>query len=433
MSEKKQETATAPVLRFKGFTEPWRQRKLGEIADVVDGDRGINYPSSNAFHDYGHTLFLNANNVTSNGFSFNNNQFITEDKSNSMGNGRVQLNDIVLTSRGSLGHVALYDKKIGEKYPYVRINSGMLILRCNSEFHTSFILQRLKSSLGQRQIKLISFGSAQPQLTKKDVSAYLLFAPEKFLEQKKIGEFFNHIDVLVTFHQHKCEKLQEIKKGLLQKMFPAEGSDVPEIRFAGFTDTWKQRKLLDCIEKVIDFRGRTPKKLGLDWSDNGYLALSALNVKNGYIDFSADQHYGNQELYDRWMSGNDLKKGQVLFTTEAPMGNIAQVPHDNQYILSQRTIAFKVQENIISDDFLAVVLSSPEIQLDLKTRASGGTAKGISQKSLSEIYLRVPPKLEEQLFISKLFQGINTTITLHQRKAEKLKELKKGLLQQLFI
>lgn len=213
------EGESIPEVRFPGFTDPWEQRKLGEIADVVDGDRGINYPSSNDFNNYGHTLFLNANNITSNGFSFNNNQFITEDKSNSMGNGRVQLNDIVLTSRGSLGHVALYDKKIGEKYPYVRINSGMLILRCNSEFHTSFILQRLKSSLGQRQIKLISFGSAQPQLTKKDVSAYLLFAPEKFLEQKKIGEFFNHIDVLVTLHQRKLEHLNDLKKGLLQQMF----------------------------------------------------------------------------------------------------------------------------------------------------------------------------------------------------------------------
>ena len=91
----------------------------------------------------------------------------------------------------------------------------------------------------------------------------------------------------------------------------------------------------------------------MDWSENGYLALSALNVKNGYIDFNQDVHYGNQELYDRWMSGNELHKGQVLFTTEAPMGNVAQVPDNNKYILSQRTIAFDVKSEIISEDFFA--------------------------------------------------------------------------------
>ena len=108
----------------------------------------------------------------------------------------------------------------------------------------------------------------------------------------------------------------------------------PEIRFKGFSEEWEERKLLDNIEKIIDFRGRTPKKLGLDWSETGYLALSALNVKNGYIDPLVDAHYGNQELYDKWMKGNELHKNQVLFTTEAPMGNVAQIPDEKQYILS---------------------------------------------------------------------------------------------------
>lgn len=98
----------------------------------------------------------------------------------------------------------------------------------------------------------------------------------------------------------------------------------PKIRFKGFTEVWEQRKLLESVDKVIDFRGRTPKKLGMDWSDSGYLALSALNVKNGFIDASVDAHYGDKVLYEAWMSGNELHKGQVLFTTEAPMGNVAQ-------------------------------------------------------------------------------------------------------------
>lgn len=137
-----------------------------------------------------------------------------------------------------------------------------------------------------------------------------------------------------------------------------EKQKCPELRFNGFSEDWEQSNFLDNIQSIIDFRGRTPKKLGMDWSKDGYLALSALNVKNGYIDPKIDAHYGDEKLYQKWMAGNELKKGQVLFTTEAPMGNVAQVPDDRGYILSQRTIAFNVKANKISDDFLAVLLGS---------------------------------------------------------------------------
>ena len=135
----------------------------------------------------------------------------------------------------------------------------------------------------------------------------------------------------------------------------------PKIIFSEEKKSWIKRPLLSNIEKIIDYRGRIPKKLGLSWSDTGYLALSALNVKNGYIDFNADANYGDQELYDRWMGDNHLHKGQVVFTTEAPMGNVAQIPNDDLYILSQRTIAFEVKHDLIIEDFLATLLRSPKI------------------------------------------------------------------------
>ena len=206
----------------------------------------------------------------------------------------------------------------------------------------------------------------------------------------------------------------------------------PEIRFLGYTDPWEQRKLLGCIEKITDFRGRTPKKLGMDWSESGYLALSALNVKDGYIDFNQDVHYGDQKLYDKWMSGNELHKGQVLFTTEAPMGNVAQVPDDRCYILSQRTIAFDVDKSVITESFLATVLRTPGVQSALSSLSSGGTAKGVSQKTLNEVYITIPNNTEEQESIATLFIEVDNLITLHQRKCDELKNYKKGLLQQMF-
>ncbi|MBR2555894.1 MAG: restriction endonuclease subunit S, partial [Aeriscardovia sp.] len=170
----------------------------------------------------------------------------------------------------------------------------------------------------------------------------------------------------------------------------------------------------------------------MDWSEEGYLALSALNVKNGYIDFTQDAHYGNQALYDKWMAGNELHKGQVLFTTEAPMGNVAQVPDDKRYILSQRTIAFDVKANFLTEDFLATVLRTPTVFADLAALSSGGTAKGISQKSLASVDIGVPKDLKEQEKIAKTFSKLNGLINLHQRQTQKLTKLKTGLLQNMF-
>ncbi|MDM7642600.1 restriction endonuclease subunit S [Leuconostoc citreum] len=207
---------------------------------------------------------------------------------------------------------------------------------------------------------------------------------------------------------------------------------VPELRFKGFTDDWEDRKFFESIASTIDFRGRTPKKLGMDWSESGYLALSALNVKNGYIDPLADAHYGDENLYKKWMSGKELKKGQVLFTTEAPMGNVAQVPDNNGYILSQRTVAFETKEDIMTNDFLAVLLKSPLVFNNLSALSSGGTAKGVSQKSLKGLSITVPFDIDEQQKIGSFFKQLDDTIALHQRKLDLLKEQKKGFLQKMF-
>lgn len=209
-------------------------------------------------------------------------------------------------------------------------------------------------------------------------------------------------------------------------------SKMPQIRFKGFEEEWEEEPILSRIKSVIDFRGRTPKKLGLDWSPSGYLALSALNVKDGYIDRSADAHYGDEELYTKWMKGNELYCNQVLFTTEAPMGNVAQIPDNQKYILSQRTIAFVTDAARLSEDYLAVLLKSPKVFGTLLARSSGGTAKGVSQKSLSSIYVRVSNKLTEQTQIGGYFRVLDRLIGLHQRKHDKLLTLKKAMLQKMF-
>ncbi|MDU3894496.1 MAG: restriction endonuclease subunit S, partial [Streptococcus salivarius] len=182
----------------------------------------------------------------------------------------------------------------------------------------------------------------------------------------------------------------------------------------------------------LDYRGRTPKKLGLSWSDTGFLALSALNVKNGYIDFNADANYGDQELYNRWMGDNNLHKGQVVFTTEAPMGNVAQIPNDALYILSQRTIAFEVKHHLIREDFLATLLRSPKIFNELTSLSSGGTAKGISQKSLSNLKISLPASLDEQSAIGSLFRTLDDLLASYKNNLANYQSLKATMLSKMF-
>lgn len=174
---------------------------MEDLVDVLDGDRGKNYPKEVDFDVQGHTLFLNASNVTNEGFSFKTNQYITEEKSNSMGNGRLVEDDVIITSRGSLGHIAWYNQMTQCVMPHVRINSGMLILRKRVDISMSYLQQFLRSYKGQSQISFISFGSAQPQLTKKDVQKINITYPANLKEQIKIETYFSALDNLITLHQ----------------------------------------------------------------------------------------------------------------------------------------------------------------------------------------------------------------------------------------
>ena len=216
-------------------------------------------------------------------------------------------------------------------------------------------------------------------------------------------------------------------------MFADNVNKVPYLRFKGFKIEWEQRNFFKNISSIIDFRGRTPKKLGMDWSDSGYLALSALNVKNGYIDRTKEAKYGSEELYEKWMGNTPLRKGFVLFTTEAPMGNVALVPDNEGYILSQRTISLDTHKHLMSNLFLATLLRTPTVINRLTSLSSGATAKGVSQKSLSSLKVTVPDTLNEQNSIALLIDLLEKRIILHQNKLTKLNDLKKEYLNKMFI
>ncbi|MBQ0837929.1 restriction endonuclease subunit S [Lactiplantibacillus pentosus] len=418
--------AKYPQLRFKGFTDPWEQRKLSDISDVTKL-AGFEFTKYVRYQETGKIIALRGLNVKNGKLVLDDVKYIDDSDFSKLNRSKLYKNDILLTYVGTVGELAIVPED--DKY-YLAPNVARI--RLQDHVNSIFICQMMNDSNFYNRIILpLIATSSQPALSMENVRKFQLLMPD-YQEQQKIGSFFKQIDDTIALHQRKLAKLKELKQGYLQKMFPQNGSKFPQLRFTGFADAWEERKFFESIASTIDFRGRTPKKLGMDWSESGYLALSALNVKNGYIDPLADAHYGDENLYKKWMSGKELKKGQVLFTTEAPMGNVAQVPDNNGYILSQRTVAFETKEDMMTNDFLAVLLKSPLIFNNLSALSSGGTAKGVSQKSLKGLSITVPFDIDEQQKIGSFFKQLDDTIALHQRKLEKLQELKKGYLQKMF-
>ncbi|EOY2583378.1 restriction endonuclease subunit S [Enterococcus faecium] len=410
---------TQPEIRFPEFTDEWEQRKLGEVVLVMDGDRGKNYPSSGDFYEKEHTLFLSAANITKNGFSFDINQYITEEKSNSMGNGKLEANDIVLTSRGSLGHIAWYDKDIKEKVPFARINSGMLILRSNDKFEASFIAQYLKSPLGKCQIDLISFGSAQPQLTKKDVLKYKISLPNKD-EKMKLGIFFTNLDKIIALHQRKLDLLKETKKGFLQKMFPKNGAKVPEIRFPGFTEDWEQRKLGDITES---FSGGTPTA-----GKSEYYGGDIPFIRSGEISSELTELFITENGLNN-SSAKMVKAGDILYALYGATSGEVSISRINGAI-NQAILAIRPTKN--DNSYLIVQWLRKQKDTIISTYLQGGQGN-LSGSIVKDLVITLPQDKEEQNKIGTFFKQLDDTIALHQRKLDLLKETKKGFLQKMFV
>lgn len=414
-----------PDIRFKNYSDDWEQRKVTEIGKIYIG---LVTTMTKHYTDEG-TLLIRNSDIKDGKFEFGDNPIHLEKSFAEKNETRMhQIGDVITVHTGDVGTSAVITENEAKS-----IGFATIVTRPNPKIiDSNYLCSFLNTDNHKKWAVSISTGDGRTNYNLGDYFELVVPVPS-IAEQKKIASYIQNLNRLITLHQRKYDKLQNLKKAMLEKMFPKNGSNVPEIRFKGFTDDWEQRKLLDCIQKITDFRGRTPKKLGMDWSEEGYLALSAFNVKDGYIDFNQDVHYGNQELYDKWMAGNELHKGQVLFTTEAPMGNVAQVPDNRRYILSQRTIAFDVKDKLITENFLATVLRTPTVFADLTALSSGGTAKGVSQKSLASVEIRLPKDLNEQEKIADTFFNLDHLITLHQRELEKLKNIKKAMLEKMFV
>ena len=325
---------------------------------------------------------------------------------------RVKAPAVTVTGRGEVGFA---QARMVDFTPVVRL----LAIRSN---HDCCFLE---NAINNHKVVVESTGV--PQLTVPQLSSYNIFFPKNIEEETRIGEYFRNLDRLITLHQRKYDKLIQFKAAMLQKMFPQNGADKPEIRFKGFTDAWEQRKLGEALSFLKDgTHGTHPN------SDDGVYLLSAKNIKNGeiIIDETSDRKISKEE-FNVIHSTFKLQKNDVLLTIVGSIGEVAILKNPD-IMTFQRSVAFlRPKEDLISS-FLKTEIESDIFQKELSDRKSQSAQPGVYLGELGKIPFAVPI-IEEQQQIGSYFRNLDNLITLHQRKCDKYKSIKSGLLKKLFL
>ena len=384
------EQAKVPAIRFAGFTDPWEQRKLGEIVDVCSG-RDYKHLSKGPIPVYGTGGYMTS---VSEGLSY---------EEDAIGIGR----------KGTIDH------------PY----------RLNAPFWT---VDTLFYSLPNQGIDLdftlcvflnVDWKSKDestglPSLSKQAINETKIWVPSG-AEQRAIGAFFSRLDDLITLHQRKYDKLVVFKKSMLEKMFPKDGESVPEIRFAGFTDPWEQRKLGDIAERVTRKNENNESDLPL-----------TISAQHGLID---QRLFFNAQVASRDMSGYYLlRQGEFAYnkstSADSPWGAIKRLTRYEKGCVSTLYICFALLN--ANPDYLVTYYETNRWHKAVQMIAAEGARNhgllNIAPDDFFDTMVSLPESQAEQQTIGAFFSRLDSLITLHQRKLELLQNIKKSLLDKMF-
>ena len=376
------ETAQKPTIRFKGFTDPWEQRKLGESVPIIMGQSPDGSTYSDKPSDY---ILVQGNADLQNGWGKPRVWTTQKTKCGSAG-------DLIMSVRAPAG-------TMGKTRFDVVLGRGVAAIRGNE-----FIYQLLVKKDIDGYWKRLSAGSTFESLNSDTIYNAEIIAPESD-EQKKIGELFELFDSLITLHQRKYEKLVDVKKALLEKMFPADGENVPQIRFRGFTDPWEQRNLGSEAEELLA-GGDIDKDL---ISESGRYPVIANALTNDGIVGFYEKNYR-------------VEAPAVTVTGRGDVGH-AQARRVN-FTPVVRLLSIKSNHDV---DFLENAINRGEVIIE---------STGVPQLTIPQLSKRIisfPQIMQEEEKIGKLFFKLDNLITLYQRKLEKLKNIKKALLDKMFV
>ena len=390
----KDNQAKYPQLRFKGFTDPWEQRKLGKIGKTFTGLSG------KTKEDFGHgdAKFVTYMNVFSNPVSDLEmiDNIEVDAKQNSVEYGDV----FFTTSSETPEEVGMSSVWLGNK-DNVYLNSFSFGYRPDKIFAPYYLAFMLRSPVIRRKFMFLAQGISRYNISKTKVMNMEVPVP-KLEEQKQIGDFFQQLDNLITLHQRKLVKLKKLKQGYLQKLFPKNGSKFPQLRFSGFADAWEQRKLGE--ETTISAGGDIDKEKIFD---NGkYPVYANALTNNGIVGYYEDTYR--------------IEAPAVTVTGRGDVGH-AQARKVN-FTPVVRLLAVKSKHDV---DFLENAINNHAVLIE----STGVPQLTSPQLGNYKIYF---PSFEEQQKIGSFFKQIDDTIALHQRKLDLLKEQKKGFLQKMF-
>jgi len=398
----------APAIRFKGFSDAWEQRKFEEIAvrsSVICSDDTL--PR------------VEYEDIVS-------------------GTGR--LNKDIYAKQSSKSGIVFHqgDVLYGKLRPYLQnwllptfdglaVGDFWVLQPQNAD---SSFLYRLIQSRQFDEVANQSTGTKMPRADWKLMSKTVFSIPSNISEQAAIGTYFTALDSLITLHQRKFEKLTNVKKSMLEKMFPQNGSSYPEIRFKGFTDPWEQRKLASLCEKFTDGDWIESK----DQSDFGVRLVQTGNVGVAeYLDKTNNKKWISEDTFDR-LHCEEVLPGDILISRlPEPAGRACIVPLLGTKMITAVDCTIVRTAPDMSNKFLVQYLSSQAYFDDVNTCLAGGTRQRISRGNLANFNVPIPVKKSEQDAIGMFFGYLDNLITLHQRELEKLQNIKKSMLEKMFV
>ena len=398
--------SNVPKIRFKGFTDAWEQRKLGDIASSFE------YGLNAAAKEYdGENKYIRITDIDDNTHEFLTDNLTSPDIDlTGADNYKLTEGDILFARTGaSVGKSYIYRNSDGLVY-----YAGFLIrARIKEEYDAEFVFQNTLTDRYNKYIAVTSQRSGQPGVNAQEYAEFEIEVSKKE-EQTKIGTYFRNIDHLITLHQRKYDKLQNLKKAMLEKMFPKNGSNVPKIRFKGFTDAWEQRKFSD-----IALRESATQESSSD--------LPSVE----YEDVISEAGQLNKNICEK----ETVKKGILFDGTQVLYGKLRPYLH-NWLNLDFSGVAvgdWWVLKPVKADKtFLYRLIQTQQFD-DIANQSAGSKMPRADWNLVSNTEFTVPVSLEEQAKIGEYFSSLDHLITLHQRELEKLKNIKKAMLEKMFV
>lgn len=407
-----------PKLRFSEFTGDWEQRKFGDNMDLLTG-----FPfESEKFSDNGINL-IRGMNVKRGYLDLSDSLCMKWKSSEGLEKYLLENEDILIQMDGAL---------IGKSYAKIKKSQlpALLVQRVTraraipEESDSDFMYQTIQRDF-LKYILLNKTDSAVPHLSLNDIREFPIRVPN-LEEQKKIGKLLSNLDDLIALRQCELDELKELKKGMLQKMFPKKSEKVPEIRFPEFTRDWEQSKLGDVGNTYTGLSGKTA-------DDFGHGEANFITYMNVYNNNIADPTMVAPIEIDS--KQHEVEVGDVFFTTSSETPDevgMACVLKEKQGIVYLNSFCFGFRPTKSFDlNFLAYMLRSNYVRNQIKILAQGVSRYNISKTKMMDVSI-IFPDYEEQKKIGEYFSNFDNLINLQQKEIDGYKELKKGLLQQMF-